>query len=77
MDWKGKGLDYFLLNNGFTEIESNSFSNDMCNIVVNNEDGCYEIANNDGGVYYTNSLLIYELIGYLTYHDYLDKNYKQ
>lgn len=67
----------FLIKNGFDRMETNSYANDKCNVVINNNGGYYAVANNLGDVMYSNDLTIYWLIGVLTYYDYIDKNYKK
>ena len=50
-------------------------ANDRCNVVF--ETDHYAVANNQGDVMYSEDMNIYWLIGMLTYHGYMDKNYKQ
>jgi hypothetical protein len=68
----------FLKKNGFKRMEKNSYANDLCNVKYEDAGkySCYAIVNNNGDTAYTNNISIYELIGYLTYHNFIDKNYK-
>ena len=67
----------WLLLNGFKEMEKNSYANDFCNVVINEEDECYEMADADGNVMYSPNLNIYWLVGILTWHDYIPRNYRK
>ena len=73
----------FLVKNGFTWMEKNSYANDMCNVVYeelksdNKKIGYYAVSNNNGDTMYSSTLEIYWLIGVLTYYGYIDKNYKK
>lgn len=69
-----KAIIEFLEKNGFKRIEENSYSNDLCNVVI--EKDHYVLANNEGDVMYSPNLNIYWLIGALTYLGFMDKNYK-
>jgi len=69
-----RDIELFLKANGFKEIESNSFANENCNVVV--EDGYYLVSNNYGYEMFSADLNIYWLIGVLTWFDYIPKNYK-
>lgn len=70
----------FLLFNDFVEFKENTFKNDKCEVTVLND--CYEIYSNkflpydEFGTMYTNNFSIYELIGILTYHKLIKRNYK-
>jgi len=61
--------------NGFLELEPNTFSNNICNVIINENDGYYEIIINNVGAVYSNDLNIYWLIGLLIYNGYMKKNY--
>ncbi len=65
----------FLKKNGFKKMEDNSYSNDLCNVVISKTG--YEVANNDGDTMYSYDHSIYWLIGMLTYCGYMDKNYNE
>ena len=61
----------FLFLNGFVHWEKfGFFRNDKCTVIVH--DDCYEIINKNRESYYTNSMVIYELIGYLVYYGLID-----
>lgn len=67
-------LGSFLLKNGFALIEGkNHYANDMCGVVINESN--IEVANNEGYVMYSQDLNIYWLVGYLTYSNFIPKNY--
>ena len=68
--------EQFLLSNGFELMEENSYANSVCNVVINKEEGIYEVANNEGFVMYSNNMSIYWLIGYLTFSNFIPQNYK-
>ena len=68
-------VEQFLLSNGFEKMEYNSYANNVCNVIINNEDGIYEVANNEGDVMYSNDMSIYWLIGYLTFTKFITQNY--
>jgi hypothetical protein len=68
--------EQFLLSNGFQMMEENSYANDVCNVIINNEDGIYEVADNKGDVMYSKDMSIYWLIGYLTFSRFLTQTYK-
>lgn len=65
----------FLEKNGFKKVEQNSYDNNVCSVVLNTSG--YIISDNNGNLVCLNGLLIYTLIGYLTYQGFMDKNYKQ
>ena len=63
----------FLIKNGFIEVGLNHYGNDKCDIkILYNR--FYKIIE-DGNSVYSDSLNIYWLIGYLTYYNFMDKNY--
>jgi hypothetical protein len=70
-----KSVIDFLLLNGFTCIEPNSYINNYCNIIINEE--YYTIIDKNNEVMISRDVNIYWLIGCLTYYGYMDKNYKQ
>lgn len=71
---KNKDIHDFLILNGFEKLEKDSYVNEFCNIVI--EEDHYAVADNTGGVMYSKDLQIYWLIGVLTYYGYMSKNYK-
>lgn len=82
----------FLTLNGFTHNSNakynHNFTNSKCCIIYHKgtkgeynttkrtEYEYYEIQSEIGS-YFTENVIIYHLIGYLTYYGYMDKNYKQ
>jgi hypothetical protein len=64
----------FLKKNGFKRIESNSYANECCNVVF--EDKYTAVADFEGVVEYWKGYSIFWLIGALTYHEFISKNYK-
>ncbi len=70
-----EAVEHFLEKNGFIKVEENSYANDMCGVVI--EEDHYAISNNDGDTMYSPNLNIYWLIGVLTYLGYMNKNYNQ
>ncbi len=55
----------------------NHFTNGKCSVIIH--DDYYEIQSEDefGHIqYFTKDLIIYHLIGYLTYYGLMDKDYK-
>lgn len=72
-------IEGFLFRNGFQKQETNIYANLNCIIKVLNN--CYEIQFNDpeyGEVaMYTDSHSIKHLVGVLTWHDLIDKNYNK
>ena len=65
----------FLKANGFEKMEKNSYANDLCNVLF--EDDYTAIANQRGDAVYNKGFDIYWIIGILTYFGYMNKNYKQ
>ena len=68
----------FLLKNGFKGIGGDTYSNSKCTITVG--DGEYEISfetPEHGPVTMYTSWSIPHLVGTLTWHDLIDKNYKK
>lgn len=65
----------FLINNGFhgTEIK-NRYINDKCAVLINEEDEYYCVEF-DGYTCFSSDLIIYWLIGLLTYENLIDRNY--
>jgi hypothetical protein len=67
----------FLLRNGFTQHETNVFSNKECTLTVH--DSYYEIQFDKPEVgevtMYTDNWSIPQLVGILTWHDLIDRNY--
>jgi hypothetical protein len=70
-------ITLFLLKNGFEKTEDNIYTNLKCTITV--LDACYKIDYNHpeyGEVStYTDSWSIPHLVGVLTWHDLIDRNY--
>jgi hypothetical protein len=62
----------FLIKNGFKEDCENSFSNGKCIVQILPENYRVEAKDLD---YFTPDLTIYGLIGYLTFNNFIDKNY--
>ena len=50
-----------------------NLSNDKCTITI--YPNYYEVVDNDKNYFETKGHSLYELIGYLTYHNLMDKNY--
>lgn len=69
-------LTLFLINNGFeyNNVLGN-LSNDSCVITVYPKH--YEVVDSNKNYFETNGHSLYELIGYLTYHSLMDKDYKK
>jgi hypothetical protein len=67
----------FLELNGFIKNEVGNYINSKCEVVILTN-GYRVITRHDGYTYdwYSNDQTIYSLIGYLTYYDLMDKNYK-
>lgn len=63
----------FLTKNGFDKITDNLFRNDKCDVSAT-KDG-YEVWFNDW-TWYMHDPNIYQLVGFLTWNDLMDKNYK-
>lgn len=68
-------VDGFLIRNGFEKIKHGHYSNLFCNIEITAEG--YAVADNYGYTAYSSDHNIYWLVGYLTWSDFIDKNYKQ
>ena len=66
-------VEKFLELNGFKEEQKDSYKKNNC-IVIFWDD--YYSVDDGAGVVYSPDLNIYWLIGYLTYHNYIDKDYK-
>ncbi len=64
----------FLKRNGFEKMDKNSYANDRCNVVF--EENGYSVANSNGDAIYSNDFNIYWLIGVLTYYGFIEKDYK-
>ena len=64
-----------LIKNGFSEVEKNKYSNDLCTVyvVINNTESYYVVEDGEGSMY-SETLEIYWLIGVLVYNGYI-KNY--
>lgn len=72
-------IESFLFKNGFEKKEENIYTNPKCTITV--LDSCYKIVFDHlehGEVStYTDSWSIPHLVGTLTWHDLIDRNYKK
>ena len=68
-----KTVKSFLEKNGFEIIDNDKLSNNACVVYFLDEHYCIS---HNGFDYYTPDLTIYTLIGYLTYNNLLNKNYK-
>jgi len=64
----------FLKKNGFKWIYVRHYSNEKCEIHINKNN--YTVLS-EGCLIESEDLNIYWLIGYLTYYDLIDKNYKK
>lgn len=68
-------LANFLLRNGLKRKSENIFINTKCEVTI--LDNCIEIYDVEiDGKIYSPDLQIYWLIGFLTYNNFIDKNYK-
>jgi hypothetical protein len=68
----------FLTKNGFKKSGERGFVNPYCLVLV--EPDCYLVEsewNGQMGHWFSTDLLIYSLIGYLTYNDLMQKNYNK
>lgn len=66
----------FLVQNGFSEMEEGVYANGKCNVVIQ-DDLTYAVCNNDGYAMYSDNSNIYWLVGVLTWHGYIEKDYKK
>ena len=64
----------FLLANGFIKAYKNEYINLICSVKI--KPGRFIIGDSKGETH-TKDLNIYYLIGFLTYHGYIKKDYKQ
>lgn len=64
----------FLLKNGFNKIVNYVYQNDKCKVTVTPQG--YEVFH-DEFTWYSHDHNIYSLIGWLTWYDLMDKNYKK
>ncbi|MFX1295600.1 MAG: hypothetical protein ACFFD2_12215 [Promethearchaeota archaeon] len=74
-----KQIEEFLLKNGFKKLNNTHYENNKCDIYINYKAEYYLIKFViDSHVYdvYTTTLKLTELVGELTWHDLIDKNYK-
>lgn len=65
----------FLEKNGFTVTDTNSYSNEYCNVVFDDTGQSMTIADNEGNEHFSVPN-IYLLIGFLTYYNWISRNYK-
>jgi len=68
----------FLTLNGFFAVSfpsDNILKNDKCTVEISICDDCYGVTTPTGTTY-SNGLSIYWLIGFLTYNDLMNKNYR-
>ena len=63
----------FLIKNGFIEKDKTHFNNEKVEIIIHDEE-YYEIIDGEYHMY-SKDINIYWLIGTLTYHDWMVKNY--
>lgn len=63
----------FLKRNGFNKMETNSYANELCNVVY--EDGMLSVINNNGASNHCNNDSMFWLIGVLVHHHYIPKQY--
>ena len=63
----------FLMKNGFACYQT-YFLSEKCSVTVEMD---HYVVKTDEGEWFSNDLLIYTLIGYLTYNGLMDKNYNQ
>ena len=68
-----KTIIRFLHKNGFKYIERNSYANDFCNVVF--EDEGISICNNIGVAIY--GLDMFGMIGVMTYYGLINRDYKK
>jgi len=67
----------FLKKNGFERIATKYYKKENWHIFINaTEYVIVKELNTKNEHYYTNDLNIYHLIGYLTYYNIIDRNYK-
>jgi hypothetical protein len=65
----------FLTKNGFHLVENNIYKNRKCKIIIHSD--CYEVKLKFKYSAHSDNLNIYWLIGYLTYYNLIDKDYKK
>jgi len=70
-----KAVKDFLLKNGF-KFTGNAYINNKCSIVIIHNYSV-SIMDNDYNVTYSEDLSIYWLIGFLTYYNFIDRNYEK
>ena len=63
----------FLKRNGFRNIEGKLYTNGKCLVIIKKDH--YIIENKNKDKFYSEDLNIYWLIGFLTFYDFIDKNY--
>lgn len=69
-------LNLFLERNAFKNVDTNKFANDKCLITVLENSYQIDFTNYDGDwTLYTDSWSIPHLVGVLTWHNLLDRNY--
>lgn len=72
-------ISEFLCNNGFGKISSSVYGNGKCQVHYHVQfgDECIEVYNiKEDTSWYQYDTIIYTLIGFLTYYNLMDKNYK-
>lgn len=73
----------FLISNGFNEVGNYKFTNTKCEITIIDDISQAHYVISDitddtlRDTIHSDNLNIYWLIGYLTYYDYINKEYKQ
>lgn len=70
-----KGIINWLKRNGFERMEANHYANDLCGVSYLPDAECIAIADNSGYHDFVANEL-YATIGYLTYKNYINRNYK-
>lgn len=63
----------FLLKNGFEKFDSNTYFNNDCKIIINKN--YYSIEDINDHKMHSETLNFYWLVGYLTYCNFIPKNY--
>ncbi len=70
-----KGIINWLKRNGFKRMEPNHYANDLCGISYNEDARQIVIADNSGHHDFIHHD-IYSTIGFLTRHNFINRNYK-
>lgn len=64
----------FLEANGFKEVKPNTYKNNACEVFISLHR--YIITDRNGDVMLSDDFNMYWLVGILTWHGFIDKNYK-